>query len=214
MNKIIQGWRNSLHKVLDFYEKRHGKPIFFIPILFFFFTILNITCYWLAIYTAFPFYMQTHEASHYIKLQIPVGLLGALFDSLSFFCNHLDYSEWFSCVNKIHRIYVSSIIGFYHRYPCHLVGLICLFFRWLADQSLEQVPEELGQRGSKYTQRAVQAIQDPTGRENLKKCLFWYNYGIICSPSYLFAFDSFCLVHTPPDTHFLQNCLKKVSMTR
>ena len=51
----------------------------FFPSSFLFFVLLNAACYWWAIYTAFPHYMQTHEASHYLKLQIPVGFLGALF---------------------------------------------------------------------------------------------------------------------------------------
>ena len=85
MKEIIGIWRDSLHQVLDIYERRRGSIKVFFPLLFLFFIILNIACYWWAIYTAFPFYMMTHEASHYVKLQIPVGFLGALFDSLSFF---------------------------------------------------------------------------------------------------------------------------------
>ena len=85
MSEIISIWRDSLHTILDLYERRRGRIVFFFPLLFIFFIFLNIGCYWWAIYTAFPFYMQTHEASHYIKLQIPVGFFGALFDSLSFF---------------------------------------------------------------------------------------------------------------------------------
>ena len=65
--------------------REKGISISFHPLLFIFFIILNVSCYWWAIYTAFPHYMLTHEASHYVKLQIPVGFLGALFDSLSFF---------------------------------------------------------------------------------------------------------------------------------
>ena len=72
----------------------------------------------------------------------------------------------------------------------------------------EQVPEELGQRGSKYTQRAVQAIQDPTGRENLKNVYFGIIMGLSAAlPSCLHL--TLFLVHTPPDTHFFQNCFKK-----
>ena len=85
MNGIIAIWRDALHQVLDLYERKRGSIKIFFPLLFLFFIVLNIGCYWWAIYTAFPYYMLTHEASHYIKLQIPVGFLGALFDSLSFF---------------------------------------------------------------------------------------------------------------------------------
>ncbi|MFL2927152.1 MAG: hypothetical protein ACJZ72_01000 [Opitutales bacterium] len=36
----------------------------------------------------------------------------------------------------------------------------------------ESAPEQLAERGNKYTSRAVQAIQDPTGRENAKNIYF------------------------------------------
>ena len=85
MAEIVAIWRDSLHTILDRYERKKISTWLFFPLLFVFFIILNIACYWWAIYTAFPYYMQTHEASHYIKLQIPVGFFGALFDSLSFF---------------------------------------------------------------------------------------------------------------------------------
>ena len=85
MKEVIATWRDALHVVLDLYERKRGSIRIFFPLLFLFFIVLNIACYWWAIYTAFPHYMLTHEASHYVKLQIPVGLLGALFDSLSFF---------------------------------------------------------------------------------------------------------------------------------
>ena len=85
MVEIVAIWRDSLHTILDRYERKKISSWLFFPLLFIFFIILNIACYWWAIYTAFPYYMQTHEASHYIKLQIPVGFFGALFDSLSFF---------------------------------------------------------------------------------------------------------------------------------
>ena len=85
MNGIIATWRDALHQVLDIYERKRGAIQVFFPLLFLFFILLNVACYWWAIYTAFPHYMLTHEASHYLKLQIPVGIFGALFDSLSFF---------------------------------------------------------------------------------------------------------------------------------
>jgi hypothetical protein len=85
MTRIFAIWRDSLHTVLDYYERQRGSLVTFFPLLFLFFVLLNVACYWLAIYTAFPIYMQTAERAHYLKLQFPVGFLGALFDSLSFF---------------------------------------------------------------------------------------------------------------------------------
>ena len=213
MNKIIQGWRNSLHKVLDFYEKRHGKPIFFIPILFFFFTILNITCYWLAIYTAFPFYMQTHEASHYIKLQIPVGLLGALFDSLSFFVTIWIIRRALVSTKSIEYVFHLSLDFIIAILATLWVLFVFSFGGWLISL-LEQAPEELGQRGSKYTQRAVQAIQDPTRRENLKNVYFGIIMGLSAALPTCLHFTLFAWSILRQTLIFCKIALRKVSVTR
>ncbi|NEP17496.1 MAG: hypothetical protein F6J97_11425 [Leptolyngbya sp. SIO4C1] len=82
---IIAIWKRSLGRLLTFYETRRGSLIGFFPKLFLFFTLLNIACYWLALLTAYPNEAFGNERSHYFLLQFPVGLLGALFDSLSFF---------------------------------------------------------------------------------------------------------------------------------
>jgi hypothetical protein len=42
----------------------------------------------------------------------------------------------------------------------------------------ESAPEQLADRGTKYTNRAIQAIQDPTGRENAKNIYFGLIMGV------------------------------------
>ena len=42
----------------------------------------------------------------------------------------------------------------------------------------ETAPEQLSARGTKYTNRAIQAIQDPTGRENAKNIYFGLIMGV------------------------------------
>lgn len=49
------------------------------------FVAVNILCYWLALGTAFPQYAFGWDWFHYFKMQLPVGLLGGLFDCLSFY---------------------------------------------------------------------------------------------------------------------------------
>ena len=53
--------------------------------MFIFFVFLNIICYWFAMVTAFPSLVFGKTFGYYFKVQFPVGILGALFDSLSFF---------------------------------------------------------------------------------------------------------------------------------
>ena len=177
MARILAIWRDSLHTILDIYERRRGPLRIFFPLLFLFFVFLNVGCYWWGIFTAFPQYMLTYEANHYLKLQFPVGILGALFDSLSFFVTiwiirraltakstteyvmHLSLDLVIAVVATFWVLFVFTAGGWF----------ISLF---------ESVPEELTLRGEKYTTRAVQALQDPTGRENAKNIYFGIIMGV------------------------------------
>ena len=191
MNEIISIWRDSLHTVYNLYERKRGSLLVFTPLLFIFFIILNVSCYWWALYTAFPHYMLTHEASHYVKLQIPVGFLGALFDSLSFFVTiwiikralvsqktyeyifHLSLDLVIALLATLWVLFVFSVGGW-------IISL------W------ENAPEVLSLRGEKYTNRAVQAIQDPTGRENIKNIYFGIIMGVSAAlPTSLHTFMFF-----------------------
>jgi uncharacterized protein with PQ loop repeat len=177
MKQIITIWRDALHQVLDIYERKRGSIKVFFPLLFLFFIVLNIACYWWAIYTAFPFYMQTHEASHYIKLQIPVGFLGALFDSLSFFLTIWIIKRALASTKTSEYIFHLSLDFAIAILATLWVLFVFSFGGWLIS-IWESVPEQLAERGNKYTSRAVQAIQDPTGRENAKNIYFGLIMGI------------------------------------
>lgn len=177
MKEIIATWRGALHQVLDLYERKRGSILVFFPLLFLSFIALNIACYWGAIYTAFPYYMQTHEASHYIKLQIPVGIFGALFDSLSFFLTiwiirrALASTKTSEYVLHLSLDFVIAILA------TLWVLFVFTFGGWLISL-WESAPEQLADRGTKYTNRAVQALQDPTGRENAKNIYFGLIMGV------------------------------------
>lgn len=171
MSEIISIWRDSLHTILDLYERKRGNLIIFFPLLFLFFIFLNIVCYWWAIYTAFPFYMQTHEASHYIKLQIPVGFFGALFDSLSFFFTIWIIKRALAAKRTSEYIFHLSLDLIIAMLATFWVLFVFTFGGWLIS-IWENAPEQLTTRGVKYTNRAMQAIKDPIGRENAKNIYF------------------------------------------
>ena len=177
MAEIIAIWRDSLHTVLDIYERKRGNIAFFFPFLFLFFVLLNIGCYWWAIYTAFPYYMQTHEASHYVKLQIPVGLLGALFDSLSFFVTIWIIKRALASASTVEYVFHLSLDFLIAILATLWVLFVFTFGGWLISL-WESVPEQLSERGTKYASRAVQAIQDPIERENAKNIYFGLIMGI------------------------------------
>lgn len=166
-----------MHQVLDLYERQRGSLKIFFPILFGFFVLLNITCYWWAIFTAFPHYMMTHEAAHYVKLQIPVGFLGALFDSLSFFVTIWIIRRALSSSKTSEYIFHLSLDLVIAVLATFWVLFVFTFSGWMISL-WETAPEQLAERGTKYTNRAIQAIQDPTGRENAKNIYFGLIMGV------------------------------------
>jgi hypothetical protein len=85
MNAVVLIWRESLRNLLYWYESSRGKLASFYPLLFLFFVFINMACYWLAMFTAFPELTHGAVGDHYFLVSFPVGFLGALFDSLSFF---------------------------------------------------------------------------------------------------------------------------------
>ena len=166
-----------MHKILDIYERKRGSIRIFFPILFSFFIFLNVACYWLAIYTAFPYYMMTHEASHYVKLQIPVGIFGALFDSLSFFATIWIIRRALASNKTSEYVFHLSLDLIIAVLATFWVLFVFTFGGWMISL-WETAPEQLAERGTKYTNRAIQAIQDPTGRENAKNIYFGLIMGI------------------------------------
>jgi uncharacterized protein with PQ loop repeat len=177
MTEIVAIWRDSLHTILDRYERKKISTWLFFPLLFVFFIILNIACYWWAIYTAFPYYMQTHEATHYIKLQIPVGFFGALFDSLSFFVTIWIIRRALAARKTSEYVFHLSLDLIIAVVATFWVLFVFTFGGWLIS-IWEDAPEQLTSRGAKYTSRAVQAIQDPMGRENAKNIYFGVTMGV------------------------------------
>jgi hypothetical protein len=85
MDAVFERWRNSLKSLMDFYSVKRGPLLTFFPTMFVFFFLLNIGCYWLALFTAFPELVQGDAVYHYFKIQFPVAFFGAVFDVFSFF---------------------------------------------------------------------------------------------------------------------------------
>ena len=82
---IVVLWRSRLEALLATLERKKANTGFFYEKIFGFFVALNISCYWIAMVTAFPEVAFGPERAHYFWVQFPVGILGAFFDSLSLF---------------------------------------------------------------------------------------------------------------------------------
>ena len=174
---IVNIWKHSLGNLLGFYEARCGKFISFFPKLFLFFILLNIGCYWWAMVTAFPDTIVGREKLHYFLLQFPVGILGALFDSLSFYVTifiarrALKTSSTFSYIAHLSVDIIIAIIATWW------VLFVFSFAGWLIGLVLQN-PESLAARNHVYEQRLVNAVQNPTETHNLKNIYFGIIMGI------------------------------------
>ncbi|MEM7795870.1 MAG: hypothetical protein AAF579_15630 [Cyanobacteria bacterium P01_C01_bin.118] len=174
---IMAIWKKSLGRLLDYYDAKRGNLLTFFPKLFFFFTLLNISCYWLALLTAYPHEAFGDERMHYFLLQFPVGILGALFDSLSFFITvwiarrALKTTSLGSYIAHLSVDVVIAIIATWW------VLFVFSFSGWLISL-IQHSPESLATRADVYESRVVAAVQDPTNKKNLRNIYFGIVVGI------------------------------------
>lgn len=175
MNGIVAIWRESLEKLLTFYEAKRGPLIIFFPILFLFFVGVNIAFYWWAMYTAFPWLTVGSAGVYYAKVQYPVGILGAIFDSLSFFVTiyiirrALKSQRIWEYVGHLSIDFVIAILATFW------VVFVFTMSGWIV-REVEQTPQSLTNRSERYEQMVVDAVEAPT--ENLRNIYFGLIMGI------------------------------------
>ena len=187
INQIISYWRKDLQRALLFYESKrlHGDSFF--SYLFIFFVLLNIICYWFAMVTAFPSLIFGKTFGYYFKVQFPVGILGALFDSLSFFVTIFIVRRALLTVST--KIYIAhlSIDLVIAVLATFWVILVFIISGWAVSfiETLGQ-PEELIQtydhetninkRTSKYATTVNDALKSPS--KNIQNIYFGLIMGI------------------------------------
>ena len=171
---IMAIWRKALARLLSFYDRKRGRLITFFPKLFIFFMLVNMFCFWVAILTAYPEEMAGSERTEYLLMQFPVGFLGAIFDSLSFFI-----TVWIarralkttSLPSYIAHLSIDVLIAI------AATGWVLMVFSvsgWLVGSLLQAADSatSIAQSSARYESRATAAIKDPLGRENLKNIYF------------------------------------------
>ncbi|MGB5593244.1 MAG: hypothetical protein WBM32_08450 [Crocosphaera sp.] len=174
---IVVIWKQSLEKLLDYYQSKRGELRKFFPKLFFFFVVLNISCYWWAMLTAYPHHVFGDEKVHYFLIQFPIGFLGALFDSLSFFVTVYIARKALkttSTTSYLAHLSVDIIIAILATWWVLFVFSVS---GWLVS-FLEHKPESLVERSYVYEQRFVEAVQAPTQTGNMKNIYFGIIMGI------------------------------------
>lgn len=170
-------WKRALGRLLDFYDRKRGSFISFFPKLFLFFTLLNMTCYWLALLTAYPEEAFGNERAHYFLLQFPVGILGALFDSLSFFITVYIARRALKTTSVTSYVAHLSIDVLIAIVATWWVLFVFSFSGWLVS-AVQHTPESFTTRTGVYEDRIVEAVTNPTNRESLKNIYFGMVVGI------------------------------------
>ncbi len=174
---VVSIWKQSLAQLLAFYDWKRGPFKTFFPKLFLFFIFLNITCYWWAILTAYPNEAFGPEKMHYFLIQFPVGLFGALFDSLSFFVTiyiarrALQATSTRSYIAHLSIDFIIAILATWW------VLLVFSISGWLVSL-IQQSPESFTQRSYVYEQRLTEALSNPTNTESLKNIYFGVIMGV------------------------------------
>jgi hypothetical protein len=117
------------------------------------------------------------ERGYYFLVQFPVGFLGALFDSLSLFVTvYMVRRALQATTSASYLAHLSVDLGI-----ATLATLWVLFVFSLSGWLVSFVganPESLLARNGAYQDRLVQALQDPTGREEIKNIYFGLLMGL------------------------------------
>ena len=195
MDRTFNIWKHSLRGLLEFYECSRGSIKNFFPKLFIFFIVINVLCYWLAMMTAYPDLMQSEGASYYFKIQFPVGILGAFFDSLSFFVTIVIIRRALVSRNNTEYVAHLSLDLVIAVIATFWVLFVFSFSGWIINL-FELSRRTLSTRNAVYEQMLIAAVSNPT--ENLRNIYFGLLMGIsamIPTTTHIVLFMRACMVH-------------------
>ena len=181
LNKIVSLWKKDLNKILLFYKKRRFEGDYFFLYLFSFFILVNIGCYWFAMISAFPSLVFGTTFNYYFKVSFSVGILGALFDSLSFFITLFIIKKAIATTNSTIYIahlsidFIIAIIAtFWVIFVFIISGWVVSYFETI-NQSTEFVKlydheTNINKRADKYINTVNDALINPS--KNIQNIYF------------------------------------------
>ena len=174
---MIKIWKKYLITTFKLFLKISKNTNYFKLKIIIFFISINILFYWIAMITAFPELIFGSSSLEYFLLQFPVGILGGFFDSLSLiitvyiikraitsntsflYLAHLSIDLFIACVATMWVLFVFIISGW-------LISFLVLN------------PENLLLRKGIYEERVISAINNPTGKNELKNIFFGLIMGL------------------------------------
>ncbi len=187
LNNIISIWRSDLERVLYYYTKKRSIIDNFFWYLFCFFIFINITCYWFAMISAFPELVFGPTFKYYFKIQFPVGILGSLFDSLSFFVTiYIIKKAIVSFNNKIYLAHLSidfliAVLATFWVIFVFIISGWAVSYLDTVGHSIETIESydhetNINKRTDKYLNSVNDALQNPS--KNKKNIYFGIIMGL------------------------------------
>ena len=179
-------WREDLKVMLEKFQAWRTNTGHYFLKIFIFFIFLNDLAYWFAIATAYPELLSGDEFLHYSKVQIPVAILGALFDSLSLYITLVVVRRALrspSNLSYISHLSIDLLIAiaatFWVLFVFSISGWLVSFFPVQKTVEVKLADNEtLSDRGKLYEKRVADAINNPTGENELKNIYFGIVMGL------------------------------------
>jgi hypothetical protein len=179
-------WKKDLSQILNKFQNWRQNTKFYFLKVFLFFIFINDIAYWFAIATAYPEIFSGKDYHHYIKVQVPVAFLGALFDSLSLYITILVVRQALiskSNISYIFHLSIDFIIAiaatFWVLFVFSISGWIVSFMPkppqdnvLIKKDQVQAKPESLKARNKVYEERVTKAIANPTGKEEMRNIYF------------------------------------------
>ena len=143
---------------------------------FLFFIFLNLACYFLALLTAYPGYLFGYKRAEYLIMSLPVGFLGAVFDSLSLFVTIFIVKRAIRSENTFAYISYLSVDVLIAILASLWVLFVFMMSGWLVSYVLA-VPETIGSRFPIVRGKGRNRFLRPLEPRKPAQHFLWAGYG-------------------------------------
>ncbi len=174
---MIKIWKKYLINALKLFLEISLNTNYFKLKIVLFFIAINILFYWVAMIAAFPELIFGNNSLEYFLLQFPVGILGGFFDSLSLIITIymikraiISYSSFMYLAHLSVDLLIAAIATMW-------VLFVFIFSGWLTSFLILN-PENLVLRKDTYEERVLSAINNPTGKSEIKNIFFGIVMGL------------------------------------
>ncbi|MGJ8631217.1 MAG: hypothetical protein ACSHWT_09250 [Glaciecola sp.] len=168
---MIVHWKNNLDHLYCLFQHKKENTDHFLFKLFVIFFILNFICFWFALSTAFPQYLSGDKSTEYMLMSIPVGIMGATFDTISMFITLWLIKCAIRTSNTFNFLAYISIDFFIALLATFWILFAFVASGWIVNLIIDN-PETFNQRSALYEGRIEQIFEHPLYISSLKNIYF------------------------------------------